>query len=614
MMRDFPGYLRALQSSLHNSLASLLQGEDVKAEEVAVVPVCSGMSVREFALLRGVAITKEDTTDMREDKLQGRVTEIVQHACQKLGVRWTTDPCAKDGVLVCNVDQFLGMERSVVVVVIWPGQVRQASGPESSTVHFTPRQEREFYCAISRAQSHLIIVGDEPGIQSAKQGAHPDLGREFVSAVRSWPDAHTLVAICERGLHTQPGEDVERELYYWLARGHQALGQRDAAVESISKCLSPALCNKQAYSLLHVGMKHAANRRWQEATASFRELVKDRFTNPGFSNEGRRASQFGDNSALTDWQRRAILSLQVESAGLWPVAQFLLGAALAELGQPEEACEHIAGAGKEWLKEKEGEVGEEEGKKVRETWPNLVYYNEPEVGPGAGDSAMSMVKEFFNAEKQQEFLRDIYDPEFSSEFLELLPKLEVVDRSQPDYHEHWFGRSRQCLRAIWEIDAQSPYFRELDDALMLARVIARLRNGHVSEEKVQDTFAKFGWWGVATHLLVNGEWEAVDCLEVGNPVEDPVHKLRCWEPSQPPRWLLETGLSSLSEDVVEDLKTFALNEYLDGWRSEVESAREPLEARQRDADVTELQRVQHFLRLAGVQRAELDEFPVHFPE
>jgi len=327
-------------------------------------------------------------------------------------------------------------------------------------------------------------------------------------------------------------------------------------------------------------------RRWEEAAECFRRLL-----GPGLDSP----AEFSTRPE-GEMSRRFAASMASEQ-GVKPAAQFLLGACLAEQGDKEGACREIAAAGLAWIVQ-------------QKRFPDLQYYETLEIRAGYGDWAMSTVREV-TLEQVEDYFKTITDPSLDHEYADAvgLQVFEGVEPHAPDYHERHFGRARQCLRAIWEIDPASPHLREVEDALMRARVGSHLRGDTVTEEQVDAVFAESGWWGVATLLLTTAQDDALDCLEAGEPHTDRERKIHLWRPLPPPRWLREWRGAGLPASVREDLETFSLEERVNHFLVEVESAVEPPGDRTRFADLRPLQRTQHILQLAGLHREEVDRFP-----
>jgi hypothetical protein len=590
-LREFVVFLLALGPALSRLLGKQLdmEGEQVPPHAIAVVPIWSGVTLAQIGFLYAAEMADQGRLDVG-DVLQRFVRRAVADFCNERGLEFAVDPNhSGNSLLVCPVERLQGLERAVVITVVWPANLDAGhGGAEPPVVHFSPRQERELYCALSRAQNRVIIVGGEAGIACVQRGPREGLGREYVSAARVWPEVATLPAICQRGLELGADADAARELHFWAARGHHALGNRTEAVEELRTCLGRTELNRLSpEKALLEGMEHAARRRWEAAAECCRRLL-----GPGFLDPGSDISTWSEEERF----RRFAVSMASEQ-GVTPAAQFLLGACLAEQGDQEGACREIAAAGLAWIAQ-------------QKPFPDRQYYETPEVRAGYGDWAMSTVREV-TWEQAEEYYRTLVDPELDHAMVEagFLPVLWGVEPHAPDYHERHFGRARQCLRAIWEIDPTSPHLREVEDALMLARVVSHLRGDTVTEEQVDAAFAESGWWGVATLLLTTAQDDALDCLEVGEPHTDRERKIHLWRPLPPPRWLREWRGAGLPASVREDLETFSLEERMNHFLVEVESAAEPPDDRTRFADLRPLQRTRHILQLAGIHREELDRFP-----
>jgi len=566
-----------------------MEGEQVPPHEIAVVPIWSGVTPAQLGFLIAAEMADQGRPNVG-DVLRLFVPRAVADFCNERGLEFTGDPNDSAGrLLVCPVERLQGLERAVVIAVVWPAELDAGHGDaEPPVVHLSPRQERELYCALSRAQSRLILVGDAAGIACVQRGPREGIGREYVPAARVWPEVETLPAICQRGLELGVDEDAAREIHFWAARGYHALGNRTEAVEELRKSLGRhKLTDLWPEKALLEGMEHAARRQWEAAAGWFRRLLGPGLLDPG-----------SDISTWSEEERfRRFAASMASERGVRPAAQFLLGACLAEQGDQEGACREIAAAGLAWIPE-------------QKPFPDRQYYETPEIRAGYGDWAMSTVREV-TWEQVEDYVRTLTDPGLDHAMVEagFLPLLQGVEPLAPDYHERHFGRARQCLRAIWEIDPASPHLRVLEDALMRARVGSHLRGDTVTEEQVDAAFAESGWWGVATLLLTAAQDDALDCLEVGEPHTVRERKIHLWRPLPPPRWLREWRGAGLPASVREDLETFSLEERMNHFLVEVESAAEPPDDRTRFADLRRLQRTRHILQLAGIQREELDRFP-----
>ena len=146
-------------------------------------------------------------------------------------------------------------------------------------------------------------------------------------------------------------------------------------------------------------------RRWEEAAECFRRLL-----GPGLDSP----AEFSTRPE-GEMSRRFAASMASEQ-GVKPAAQFLLGACLAEQGDKEGACREIAAAGLAWIVQ-------------QKRFPDLQYYETPEVRAGYGDWAMNTVREV-TLEQVEDYFKTITDPSLDHEYADAVG-LQVFEGVEP---------------------------------------------------------------------------------------------------------------------------------------------------------------------------------------